>query len=256
MSELIKGNEAQLPAFMQEIESDDSANLAKDHKRVQYMRVVQNLGALADKYDKGTVLLMPSEKVLETPRRVVPIFTYKSWGVYYDVNRGKPNPCKEYTLDPDHIIAKRATDWRNRDNQTEVDPEDSNFNLTYMETIIVAAWDLDLQDIVMYTFRSGEHKTGRAWLGMMSDLKIRGKVAPIYCGVYKVTTETHQAKSNANQKWQGFRFDPDGYPESMEEVNQYKEMYQNFKNLHESAELGAGDEDTSTDGEDTDAPSF
>lgn len=223
--------------------------------------IVQALsGPPLDKHEPGTLLLMPSERVIlpfvkgstgsEKPMLFVPIFFFNEYVIAnpreIHASHGR---ARERTFDANSEIARRAMS-RDKAVRECPCPEKLDKQCKYMVRMNYLWWILSGEDeepvssACLVTLKSTEANAARS----LNSL-IQARRAPLFGCVFAASVA---ARSNQQGKWHGYEFNnpPVGTPSFVEDAG----MYEHFKQAHLDAkqafeqQLFDLDSDDETDG--------
>lgn len=242
MNEMSKVQFPQLPDYLQEYVDNSKEELSR-HLRFPGLYIVREKSKLEEAgIPAGSVYESTGRNVVLDPGSTfhfVPLFYFESYKVMYDRARKEENPVKEFTLDHNSPIAKKARLPMPKA-RVEVDEEmqalrktrsdGSPMLLTYVETLNYYCYlpfrETEFKpnllfDVVLLSFDKGEYATGAGLARMISS---RLSVPMPACLVRASLSQHVNRKDRAN-RWLGFDFDwPDTalYQEFVQDEKAFK----------------------------------
>lgn len=218
------------------------------------LKIVQKTSdnELQNEFPAGSVLLVPQKKLIarmhyDGPKSIegetflfTPLFFFTEFIEYNPIQmRGQLPTIRERSFDPSSALAARARDVKACKTPC---PQNTTYTCHAVECLnfIIAikeegrSW-LD-SSICIMTFQRGEFRTGTALITLITGRRIRGKVAPLYGGVYAAKVPGSQ-RENEQGSWYGFDInnpDPEVHGPAFhlpEDFAAMKQLYTQYKEL-------------------------
>lgn len=252
----VSGGALSRPEFLSEVAKEDyGTEVLQHYVSPPFVKVVQdNSKEPYNAYPSGTVLAVPLNVELFAPGQqfhITPILMYPEYVLT------NPYPLKhlpfirERSLDQKGELAMKCKDFANR---MIVCPEapadkqnDTKFMCTYFEHLnfMCLIWEHDIFRVnpIVFTFRSGEFKTGKKLSGLISM-----RNAPLAATRFAAWTGKHVVSGNENF---GFNFDnPNPEVEGgmspwlgLEEFEITQELHKKYRDLHTAGQIQVSYED-------------
>jgi len=222
-----------MPAHVTKEDKSKGVGDIKNFVRPPRLKIVQFIKSdTYDKFDPGTLIVVPQLAAITMPITFTPLFFFPEWCVWNPIQLRSMLPViRERTFNPNSQIASKS---RNSSQRSFDCPENKEYKCTiaeHLNLLVMIHGDTDVQNVpVVMTFLRGEYKTGQTLLSM---IQLRGK--SIYAGIYAATIDKNKPRVNDKGKWFGFDFtNPDGeaWVQNEAEFNVYKTLHESYATAH------------------------
>jgi hypothetical protein len=215
----------------------------KDYWVPPRLKIVQAMtdAQLKATFGEGAIIVTPQNTPVSVPSEGSPAFTFipiMSFTEFMAVNPRVPNLnfVRERTSDPNHPIAKRARNWKDKDARTESCPEAPSKSIRYCEFLnflcIVEVEGL-VHSPVLFSFWSSGSADGRKLANLilaknvdMFAQRFEGKATP---------------RSKDGNNWFGLSVSTPtqapAFVQSPEEYARYRGMHEQFRKMRESGTI-------------------
>lgn len=202
-TDLTKSNLDNVPAHIKEDKVQGVSDI-KNFVRPPRMKIVQFIkGDAYDKFDPGTVLVVPQIQEIKMPFLFTPLFFFPEWCVWNPLEmKGQLPVIRERSLDPAGELANKS---RDKSTRSWPCPENDDYKCVVSEhltLIVMIHGDTPVQNVpVVLNFLRGEYGTGTSLLSM-----IQLRQQSIYSCVFEANVDKKKPRTNAKGKWFGFDF--------------------------------------------------
>lgn len=231
-TEISKNMSASMPAHISKEDKPQGVSDIKNYVRPPRLKIVQFQKSDAyDKFDPGTLIIVPQCAVINMPFTFTPLFFFPEWCAWNPIQMRSMLPViRERTFNPQSSLAAKS---KNSSQRTFDCPENKEYKCTikeHLNFLVMIHGNTDVQNIpVVMTLISGEYKTGQKLLSM-----IQLRNASIYACIFEANVDKSKPRVNELGKWFGFDFiNPDKpWVEKEAEFNVYKILHESYANSH------------------------
>jgi len=227
-------DDANVPAFVRGEEKAQGLEEISKYIRPPRLKIIQKMAREPfDKFDEGTVLVVPSVQIIKTPFLFTPLFFFSEWCIWNPIQMmGQLPVIRDRSFDPGSKIAQMSAV---KETRTFPCPEKPEFNCVvsgHLNFLFMIHGDTPIQNIpVLQTFVRGEYGTGQTLLTLINQRQQYS----IYANIFEANVGDHTGPLG---KWKGFDITfpekTSTFVEDEAAFNIYAEVHKSFKKAHAS----------------------
>lgn len=255
--EVQKVSSSSLPAYLQNVEKDDSLTQIAEYRIVPRVKLIQGLSdeSLREQFGEGAAIVSPSNVEIcgkESSFLFIPVFFFVEYNKWRDRKDPEKPAIALSSYDPTSEVAKKAKDGDLRQepyDPTKTGPKDKHWryveHLTFAG-IIYGDHPLANQPVIL-SFEKGEHGKGRAFCSAIQMRNVNS-----WCQVWEMSPSLREKEGD---KWWGFDFnipseEKGGSFIAEEDVERIGQLFADLKDDFENKRLRVDHSDTVDDSDD------